>query len=274
MTVNRRLLGRIPQYDPKNELYPMRLLWTRRGAEPPAIRSNMWRIEERLDQGNEGSCVGHGFTNELLAEPERVTTDNGVPVDHEYARNVYFDAQRLDPWPGGAYPGAEPQYEGTSTLAGAKVMVKRGHYTGYLWAQSEEDIARAVSNDGPVVLGIDWTEDMFNPDQDGFVHPTGAVAGGHCFILIGIDVDGDFYWALNSWGFSWGIGGLFKIRRADVNSLVFGRDGDALIPVRFHVEPVPTPDPTPTPDPVDPQPSCDLWCWIGRIIKWVLSGGR
>lgn len=39
----------------------------------------------------------------------------------------------------------------------------------------------------PVMAGINWYSDMFDPDKDGVVHVGGELAGGHEILLIGID---------------------------------------------------------------------------------------
>lgn len=227
VTCDRRL-DRIPQFDEKSRQYPIRSLIS---TENP-LRSYTWRVEEsknvplNLDQGSEGACVGFGFTHELAARPVVVSG-----LTNQFARELYWDVQKNDPWPGGSYEGAEEFYEGTSVLSGAKTLLDRGHYSAYHWAFSEREVALAVGYRGPVVLGLNWYSDMFDTDENGFIHPTGEWAGGHCLLAQAINVKGDYYWLWNSWGSSWGVNGRAKIKRSDL-ALLLAQDGEACLPVR------------------------------------------
>lgn len=215
-------LGRLPEFDPRSRAFPIRRLL---GTELP-LRSYTWSVYAHLDQGQEGSCVGHAFAHELAARPVVV-----AGVTHEQAVTIYHEAQRADEWDGGSYPGAFPFYEGTSVLAGAKVLTGAGHYTGYLWAQSEADVARAIGYKGPVVLGINWHEGMFTPDRDGFIHPTGELAGGHAILANSVSIKGGYYVLHNSWGPGWGRNGTAKLSRPDL-AVLLARGGEACLPQR------------------------------------------
>ena len=120
-------LGRLVQFDERSRGFPIRAL-----VEGKPLRSYTWRVGAWLDQGAEGACVGFAFGHELYARP--VVT----PVSAGYAREeIYWKAQRIDPWPGGMYPDATPQYEGTSILAGAQVCQSLGPFCGIslgVWA--------------------------------------------------------------------------------------------------------------------------------------------
>ena len=247
-----RKFDRIPSRDPRNADYPVSLLWTRpygcgRLEQAPDITTKKWDDYAYLDQGSDGACVGFGVSGELAAEPESIT---GVTYDS--AMQIYHDAQRIDEWAG-------EDYEGTSVLAGAKVAVNRGYYTNYLWAGSELDMATAVSNYGPVVIGINWHWNMMQPDVSGFLNLGGGIAGGHCVVVIGIDVDGDYYTIRNSWGTSWGDNGEAKITRENMAKLI-ADEGDVMKPVRVHLSPEPPPA---------PKVHCGFWC---KVNCWFKTG--
>lgn len=177
-----------------------------------------------LDQGRQGACVGFGITNELLFYPVPIRA-----VDATFAREkIYWVAQEADPWPGGSYPGASPVYEGTSVLYGVKAAADLGYYKEYRWATSEKELALGVGYLGPAIIGVDWYEGMFDTDSKGFIHPTGDKAGGHCCLIIGINVRAGHYVIRNSWGPSWGDGGNCKITRDDMAKLI-GDNGEACI---------------------------------------------
>lgn len=214
-------LDRIVQFDEASRQYPVRAAVT---VEEPV--TTLWTLpagEPVLNQGAEGACVGFGCTNELRFNP--------VPVprlDATFAREqVYWPAQREDPWNGGAYPGANPFYEGTSVLAGIKQLVRLGYVREYRWAFGERDLALGLSL-GPAVIGVPWYAGMFKPDTRGYLNATGSVAGGHCVLVIGYNRRYEYYTIYNSWGPTWGDKGTARIRRAAMDRLL-REDGDACI---------------------------------------------
>lgn len=200
-----------------------------------APRSFTWRLPLWLDQGREGACVGFGWAHELAAMPAMVEGITNI-----FAREkIYWPAQQIDPWPGGAYPGASPIYEGTSVLAGAQVVQRMGYIGEYRWALDLQDLILAVGYKGPAVIGVDWYEGMLDTDAAGYVHPTGQIVGGHCLIIHGVRIikraDGSInhyksYFTLhNSWGSSWGVNGRARITFAEMLKLWPG--GDFCIPM-------------------------------------------
>ena len=213
-------LGRLPQFDARSRAFPIRSLVA---AKPP--RSYTWSCGVTIDQGMEGSCVGHAWAHELAARPRVIPG-----VGHDFARRVYFDAQRIDEWDGGAYPGAAPFYEGTSVLAGAKVVKALGAMDEYRWAFGLSDLILAVGYAGPAVLGINWYEGMFDPDPSGLVRVSGDVAGGHAIVANGVSVKRRLVRLHNSWGPGWGVGGHAFIGWDDLERLLH-EQGEACIPV-------------------------------------------
>jgi hypothetical protein len=212
-------LGRLHAPDALDRRFPMRAALA---DVPGELRSYTWNCYARLDQGNEGSCVGHGVAHELAARPVVVPK-----VTHPMAVSIYRAAQQIDEWPG-------DDYEGTSVRAGMKVAQQRGHYAEYRWADHEPDIAVAVAWRGPVVMGTNWYQAMFTPDADGFLRPDGTVAGGHCWLLIGLSLRRDAYRMLNSWGPMWGDNGCAWIARSSVARLL-SEDGEGVLPLRTRV---------------------------------------
>ena len=171
------------------------------------------------------NCVGFAWGHELIAKPEVINVGN------TFAREkIYWEAQKIDEWTGGAYPGADPFYEGTSVLAGAKVVKKLGYITEYRWAFSLEDLVLAVGHEGPAVIGIPWYEGMFNPMGCGFLHISGEVAGGHAILVRGVNVEKRHFSLHNSWGKDWGFDGRAKITWDEMERLLY-EGGEACIPV-------------------------------------------
>lgn len=218
-----------PRFDEESRNFPIRSAIP---ATPPRKRNKLWRVGPILDQGREGACVGFGWTAELLATPVAVKLDRVkavVPSDPQrFARETYLAAQRIDEWEG-------EQYEGTSVLAGAKVLHSLGLLKEYRWAFSIEDVVDAVLAKGPVVLGIPWYSGMYETDQTGVLKVDGSIVGGHCITAVGYRhkadrLDGaDGVILQNSWGPDWGINGLGLIRVNELADLLRA-NGEACVP--------------------------------------------
>jgi C1A family cysteine protease len=194
-------------------------------------KKKYWSPGTVLDQGSEGACVGFGWTTELISSPKpfSVTAERG----NEYALDVYHRAQELDDWPGN-------NYSGTSVIAGAKVVQERGYIPEYRWAFGVEQVRDAVIAEGPVVLGINWYDGMYDTTEGGLVEVSGKIVGGHCIVLTGYNprakipgvkgyIEG-FRWK-NSWGLSYGVNGLGFIRIEDLDRLLH-EDGEACVPMQ------------------------------------------
>lgn len=242
-------LDRIRQIDLRSLDYPVSVLLDTEQYRAP--RSYTWKLGmDALDQtptGRDGSysgsgCVGHGWAHELSARPGVVTG-----VTHEFALDLYYGIQRRDPWEGGEYPGAEPYYEGTSVLSGAQEVQARGWIDEYRWALTIPDLITTLGYFGPVVAGFDWYEDMFWPDEHGFIRPTGNIAGGHCVLIQGVHIEQtpeltdrpgtldpvrSYVTIVNSWSPNWGIRGRAKIALVDLAVLWPG--ADMVVAVRRH----------------------------------------
>lgn len=221
-------LGRLYEADPRD--YPAAAALTI--AEPVSVRYDITAGEPVLDQGREGSCVGHGVTNELRFNP--------VPIPgltSQFAvQSIYWPAQRIDEFAGGAYPGAKPQMEGTSVRAGVKAAKALGYYGEYRFARSETELALALAQYGPVIIGVNWYRGMFRPDSRGFLNTTGGVQGGHCVLVIGLKITAPgagYYTIYNSWGPGWGLNGTARIRRSTMARLLAERGDACVIVERF-----------------------------------------
>lgn len=228
-----RVVDRRPEFDERSRLYA--------AVSPNDTRpfqSRGWTCNIYNDQGREGACVGFGWSHELSARPRIIPTDNA------FALQIYNRAKQLDPWAG-------EDYEGTSVLAGAKATQEHLNSAGipyigsYRWAFGIQDVLRVISYAGPVVLGIDWYYDMYTPDANNYITPTGDVVGGHCILakhqkivkldpnkpadFLNLDQDKSHVRLHNSWGRGYGLGGDAFITVRDLNFLL-NNGGDACIP--------------------------------------------
>lgn len=205
-------LGRIFARDLRDHQY----LIPNRTREAQPITSRYWLSKGPiLDQGNTSSCVGHAGTRYLTSHP--VVNPFIDPFE------LYREAQKVDEW-----PGEEPAYEGTSVRALFRVLKARGLVSGYRWAFDCETVVSHLLTTGPVVMGTDWTYDMMDGDRWGYIRPTGRMAGGHAYLLIGASrikkdpLTGKLgaVRIINSWGGNWNQRGKAWMTFADLDKLI------------------------------------------------------
>ena len=224
-----RKLDRIPSRDARNGNYPLRTVLAADSRVNLQPRSYTWPVgtnmhyQTYLDQGQEGACVGFAFAHELLAKPQHVI------IGEAGARDLYRNAQLLDEWPG-------EDYEGTSVLAGAKVVTGQGYYKSYSWTSNAYELAVAVSRFGPAVLGINWYENMYNVNRGGWLIPSGEIVGGHAILCKGYNKNGNYFILHNSWGEGWGmqtygLRGCGKVE-FDAMQYLLNQGGEACLPSR------------------------------------------
>jgi hypothetical protein len=183
-----------------------------------------WEGGAWYNQGNTGTCVGHGWAHEIEDAP--VTHPNEV-VD-PFA--IYDLATTLDEWS----DNDGDRSAGTSVRAGAKAAQQMGYIGSYLWAWNVQDIINAILTVGPVVVGTVWYESMFEPVNEGDrvvlkVDPNSGVAGGHCYVLNRVNTETGFFRMKNSWGQGWANNGHASIRIDDF-AMLLADDGEACMP--------------------------------------------
>jgi hypothetical protein len=207
-----RRFGRRIEFDERSRKFPIR-----EKIVEKAPRSYTWSCYFWLDQADTPRCVGYSWAHEFGARPIVIKVSNATGDE------MYVLAQDNDEWPGS-------NYDGSSVLGGAKGAVIKGYIKEYRWAFSEADLALAIAYKGPAVAGTYWTEGMCEPDEKGFIKPTGEIVGGHAYMINGISLKNDCYRIHNSWGRNWGIKGDCFIKRGDLATLLKDQ-GEACIPV-------------------------------------------
>jgi Papain family cysteine protease len=196
-------LDRLEFQDPRSLDFPISAV-----VPEEIVKGRTWSTPAWLDQGREGACVGFGVSHELAAYPAAV-----AGIKDAFAFDIYREAKKIDPWPG-------EDYEGTSVLAGVKIAQQRGYFDSYRWCFSVEDILRALSHEGPVVVGTNWHRSMYYPAPSGLLKPDGDVVGGHCYLIRGFQLKPRFasepvLRIRNSWGRDWGADGDAFITLSD-----------------------------------------------------------
>lgn len=173
------------------------------GPSPPTT-DRTWQVNFQLDQGDTGHCVGFGWAGWGDAEP----------IIDKYANSdghaIYYECKVIEGDPKGE--------DGAYVRSGATAMRNRDRLSTYAFADSLDTALTWLRSTGPIVIGTDWTDDMFEPDTNGRVRPTGGVAGGHCYLLY--EVSGTTLWFKNSWGSTWGVSGSFCMTMDDFQVLL------------------------------------------------------
>lgn len=186
----------------------------------PAVTDVTFAISSILDQGDTEHCVGFGWADWADSDP---TEEHYTDAD---GNAIYYEAKVIDGEPG--------QEDGSTVRSGAIAMKNRTRLAGYAFGTIAEAEAWIKAGKGVIVVGTDWTNDMFNPDANGYVTPTGGVAGGHCYVMSGVLDSEEAYLFTNSWGTSWGLSGQFKMKKSDFATL-FADNGEACASVELPV---------------------------------------
>lgn len=211
-------LGRMPSEDEKDKFFLMRSLLEQKEAPERTYRywnANGWWG----DQGSLPHCVGYSWTHWIEDGP--ITHKGPAPIINPSV--LYKEAQRVDEWAG-------ENYDGTSVRAGAKALQSRGLITNYLWAWDVNTVAQAILTTGPVVVGTNWYNQMFYPDQYGKIYIYGRSVGGHAYLLNGVNTKTRMFRIKNSWGQNWGRKGHAFISFDDMQRLI-DEQGEACLAV-------------------------------------------
>lgn len=202
-----RLGWRLEQ-DPRSLDYPVSALLTPMSLQVP--KSQVWDCPLQLDQKQTSACVGNGWTHLLACNPLPLP---GLREDD--AQKIYHLAQTLDNFPG-------TNYNGTSNLGGAKATKELypNHLLAYRWIFKLEEMIATLGYIGPVVAAVNWYSSFYTPDKNGVVKLGGSRVGGHCFLVIGVDVSKRLFLCKNSWGKRWGKNGNFYISYSDMRQLI------------------------------------------------------
>jgi hypothetical protein len=217
-------LGRKKEHDPRSRNF--RVMQLSRNETPNVVFWEHFGVV--LNQKNLGACTGFAGTHCLMTAPFRKRERTLYSF---FAKNLYSQATELDQWEG-TWP---PDDTGSSGLAVMKAMQARGYIKQYIWGFGIDDLDQGLAN-GPMMVGTDWHESMFDPDQNGLVTVSGSAVGGHEYLCLGRE--NDYYHFLNSWSRYWGVpskaahtsGGSFWMQRGDFARLL-ENGGDCVQPV-------------------------------------------
>jgi hypothetical protein len=228
-----RSYGRKPGLNPKFEL---RRFTADTSKSFPASLSYEMFAPAAYDQGAYGTCVANGsigvfrtyhkkrgFGDAVASrsalysqakhafEPDDIA-DDGLQVTDGLLVMKDFGFAMEDEWP---YPD-DPSGQNTGNLlesVPANLWHRSFLEASYLAVDmsSPESIMRAMSEHGPIIIGMNFPLEWENIGPDGFMDPEIAQtsAGGHCIWIPAYD-EGRFGGAVkvrNSWGKPWGDNG-------------------------------------------------------------------
>lgn len=162
----------------------------------------------RINQGNEGTCVGHGHTNDLLAGlsthatyPDFQTSE----LAHQFARRLYFESTGDSTYQEGAYP-----------RDACDTLLRWGLIESYWKVMQVEDIITCLLTFGPVGIAVPWYDSMYfnngilsNQYGNQWIKCNFKNHVGYHFLaLTGIDLAPDngappYVRVQNSWGPGW-----------------------------------------------------------------------
>lgn len=171
----------------------------------------------RIDQGGEGTCVGHANTNVLLAGPTEHDTYPDFQTEelaHQFARRLYFETTGDATYQQGAYP-----------RDACRKLLEWGLIDSYWKVMQVDDITTALLTFGPVKIAIPWYYSMYygnNRLKKAYgnywmkVNLDSEHIGYHDVALTGVDLNPDdgappYVRMQNSWGDSWGQNGTARI---------------------------------------------------------------
>lgn len=253
-----RYLGRHVEHDPRSLRYAHGVL------PKSAIKSVSWtRRIPILDQGNLGSCTGNAATGVLGTDSAGRTATSSVTItaagaaashglfsagvhtlDEDFAVALYSLATILDGI-SGQYP---PSDTGSTGVGVAKALQVLGLASGYTHAFSIAALNSALQT-GPVLIGINWYNSMFDPKSDGQIvlDTKSGLAGGHELELSAFDATTGEYEVDNSWAESWGLKGRGYFTPAAMTTLL-SLQGDVTVPAWSTI-----PQPAPVPSPSAPS---------------------
>jgi hypothetical protein len=170
----------------------------------------------RINQGNEGTCVGHGDTNLLMAGasehrtyPEFATEESA----HQFARKLYFETT-----------GDATYKQGANPRAACATLLEWGLIDSYWSVPQVDDVVTALLTYGPVGLCLPWYFSMYDNQATMSkvygnwwikVNMDSDLAGYHWVAATGIDLDPDdgappWLRIQNSWG-TWGSNGTARL---------------------------------------------------------------
>lgn len=219
-------LGRVYVKDDRDKNFPISKALGPKQLNEQKTYKYWWDSAWWGDQGNLPHCVAFSWIHWLEDGPithfyKNRDFDPSYLNEHREEKHqsmfntatIYNEAQKIDEWPG-------EDYEGTSVRAGAKVLKSLGVISEFRWAYTLDEVINSVLELGPMVVGTWWYDKMFYPDENGLIKAEGNKAGGHAYIINGVNAEKRLFRIKNSWGRAWGKKGHAYISFDDFEKLL------------------------------------------------------
>lgn len=213
-------LGRLPNNDPRSRAF----------LAPVPDRTTVRSLAHThygpvLDQGQLGDCVPNAGNQALNTAPfhksqPRLWTEPD-------AINDYVAVTLVDPFPGNYKKDGTGEDTGTDGTSLGNYYRSIRKIKGFSHAFDGDHLKAALMT-RPAIIGLPWLENMFNPAPNGLLDTSGAVAGGHEIVALGVSLKFASYVILNSWSSSWGVGGKAYLPFRFFDGLLSTGDGDAI----------------------------------------------
>jgi hypothetical protein len=189
-------------------------------AWPPLLDS--------LNQRDVGACTGFATLQCRLTTRWLWPGTSDLEALDLIALGIYSGATKRDSF-AGSWP---PNDTGSTGEFALDEAVAQGYFSGYVAVTSFEELQSALQHQ-PCITGTDWPEGFFAPDRCGAVKRTGAIAGGHEWVIEGIRYETKQILGRTSWGdfgAKWNEkSGFFWVTFGDFNAL-FDAGGDIHCP--------------------------------------------
>ena len=224
----RRGLGYVANdHDPRDVVWHPKA--AARPAKLPLITLEAF-IPRLLDQGSTSSCVGQAIESTIAIRDSVL----GLPYNPPSARAVYLMARashgsiKLDD---GTYPRAAWKYmakhgcplkkdwpwdpKRINDIPPSTLLLDGWRHAGFRYEHIFEvgpkklDLIKLAIGEGHAVFfGTDVPESFMYHSGSSVYRPRGPVVGGHAMVIVGHRESDGALRILNSWGRSWGDGGL------------------------------------------------------------------
>ncbi len=180
--------------------------------------SKVWKpgpVNDQSSKNTKNGCVGYSTFKLLTSEP--VVIPPPIPITEE---EIYLESRRNDEFSGEAD-------EGTSVRAGMETLKRHGLISAYYNGRDWQESVEYMLTTGPLILGIPWYQQMFDPDANGVITIGGSIAGGHAIFCYAADWDNKFITLRGSWSTDWGRDGDCLLSFQDFDRLL--KDGGVCV---------------------------------------------
>jgi len=216
--------------------------------------TDKYNFSKPYDQGALGSCTGNGiaFLDQFWFMNKSTTPNPSAKVFMPSRLFIYWWERFIE--------HSVPYDAGAQIRDGIKVLAKKGACEEDKWPYDISKFAEKPDHDAieqarifqaleyqridpptrgallqaldeghPIVFGFTVYESFESPAvaSTGVVPmpaPNEAILGGHCTVIVGYNVDDDYFLVRNSWGENWGISGYFKMPAAYVTDTNLAAD--------------------------------------------------